>query len=115
MSRRSVAARRPGGDIVSGSAHTSETARLIAEPGELEGIVPIALPRDHPKWARDRFTVSQATKALIDRIKPVAIKVFGFWDHRVHRLAVESGTIEIDMSGSYRCETSLPALEKRLT
>jgi hypothetical protein len=97
VSRRAAGVRRgAGSEIVTGT----------------DGSIPVALPRDHPKWARDRFTISAATKAFIDRLKPVAIRVFGFWDHRAHHLAFEHGTIEIDASGSYRCETSTPALEK---
>jgi hypothetical protein len=114
VSKRSGALRRAvAGGGVSEPAHSAELARLGGDAREVDPISEIALPRDHPKWARDRFTVSGATKALIDRVKPIAIRVFGFWDHRVHRLALDRVTIEIDAGGSYRCDSPPLALEKR--
>jgi len=112
VSKRSSVVRRSAG-AVGELAQSAETARLGTDAREIDPVSEISLPRDHPRWLRDRFTVSAATKALIDRLKPVVIRVFGFWDHRVHRLALDSVTLEIDASGSYRCDSPPLALEKR--
>jgi hypothetical protein len=114
MSKRAGVVRRLGGETVAGLARSAEAAPLSGEVGELESSGAIVLPRDHPKWVRDRFTITAATKAWLGRIKPIVIRVFSFWDHRVHRLTTEDGTIEIDVSGSYRSDSSPSALEKRL-
>lgn len=114
MSKRAGVVRRLGGETVTGLAGSAEAAALSAEVGELDASGAIVLPRDHPKWMRDRFTITAATKAWLGRIKPIVIRVFSFWDHRVHRLTTEDGTIEVDVSGSYRCDSSPLALEKRL-
>jgi hypothetical protein len=106
--RRALAGGAPGA-----LAQAAETAALASEVRDPDHVAEIALPRDHPKWARDRFTLSATTKAWLDRIRPVAIRVFGFWDHRAHRLALEGATIEIDVSGSYRSDCPPRALDKR--
>jgi hypothetical protein len=105
VSKRSV--RRTGpADIIAGLTHASEAKQIATATGEVETTPEVTLPRDHPKWMRDRFTISAATKALLDRLAPLAIAVFGFWDHRVHRVSIGEGAIEIDVSGSYRYERS---------
>ena len=103
MSRRTSVVRRSVSSDVAGLAQTAEARPLSADVHELEAPSEISLPRDHPRWQRDRFTISAATKALIDRLRPIAIRVFGFWDHRTHRIDLENATIEIDPCGSYRC------------
>ena len=102
MSKRTGLVRRAGS--APASARTSEAAETRSADGftDTEDIAAIALPRDHPKWLRDRFVVSSATKALLATLRPLAIAVFGFWDHRVHRLEMETATIAIDDSGAYR-------------
>ncbi|MBD5655895.1 MAG: hypothetical protein IAI50_12050 [Candidatus Eremiobacteraeota bacterium] len=111
MSRRSV--RRAGAaDVVAGLAQASETKPATTATGDVESTPEVTLPRDHPKWMRDRFTISVATKALLDRLAPLAIRVFGFWEHRIHRVSVGDGAIEIDVSGSYRYDRAASTLEK---
>lgn len=110
MSRRTALVRRTTAGVAS-PAPASELAKLANDVRDVDATSEIILPRDHPRWLRDRFTVSSATKALIDRIAPIVIRVFGFWDHRVHHIAVESGTIDIDMSGSYRCNAHAEPLK----
>jgi hypothetical protein len=103
VSKRTEIVRRLDGSIATPRSHeateTQSTADVIAD---IEGIGEIALPHGHPKWLRDRFVVSSTTKALLGRLKPFAIRLFGFWDHRTHRLSIEDGTILIDDSGAYR-------------
>ena len=89
-------------------AHVAEQA--AAAP---EHIVPAAsdaefdgslLPRDHPKWAKDALTISQRARDLIARLRPVAIMVLTFWDHRVRSAIVGGNRIGIDAAGTYRLE-----------
>jgi hypothetical protein len=102
MSKRAISLRRIAPADLGSTESLSEARPLATDVGELDAAPEIALPRDHPRWARDRFTVSAATKALVDRIKPLALRVFGFWDHRVHRLTLDDATIGVDACGSYR-------------
>ena len=60
------------------------------------------LPRDHPKWVKDTLTVSGRARALIARLKPLAVRIFGFWDHRIRNIAVGGLKVGVDASGSYR-------------
>lgn len=60
------------------------------------------LPRDHPKWVRDTLSVSSRAKDLVARLKPVAVRILGFWDHRVRTAVVAGLRVAIDPSGSYR-------------
>jgi hypothetical protein len=114
VSKRSGIVRRAGGaESELALTRSAEAASLTGDVRETDHASEIVLPRDHPKWLRDRFTLSATTKAWLDRIRPVAIRVFGFWDHRTHRLALEGATIEIDTCGSYRSDSPPRPLEKR--
>jgi len=79
----------------------SEPVVLPAAQAELETTL---LPRDHPKWVKDALTVSTRARELIARLKPVAVRILGFWDHRVRAAVVAGMRIAIDPSGSYRAE-----------
>jgi hypothetical protein len=103
MSKRTGLVRR-GAAAAAGAEGASQARALANDVADLDAAPEIGLPREHPRWARDRFTVSAATKALIDRLKPLALRVFGFWDHRVHSLALDEATIGIDACGSYHRE-----------
>ncbi len=113
MSKRTAPARRPNLGTAPALAQPAEAAPVASEAADLESIAEIALPREHPKWAKDRFTISAATKRWLDRITPVVIRVFGFWDHRVHRLPLDGVTIEVDVSGSYRSDSLPRSLDNR--
>jgi hypothetical protein len=39
---------------------------------------------------------------LLAKIKPIAIRVVAFWEHRVRSVAVAGGRVSVDASGSYR-------------
>jgi hypothetical protein len=41
---------------------------------------------------------------LIARLRPVAVRILGFWDHRIRSAFVAGTRISIDPSGSYRME-----------
>ena len=63
-----------------------------------------ALPREHPKWVRDAVAVSQRARALVDRLRPVLVRVLTFWDHRAYSVTIGTRRLSIDFSGSYRLE-----------
>jgi hypothetical protein len=114
MSKRGSIMRRAGAQTsVAGSSPSAAAARSVGKVADPEATGEIALPRDHPKWTRDRFTISATTKALLERIKPAIVRVLSFWDHRTHRLAIDGATIEVDQTGSYRCDSRTLDIEKR--
>jgi hypothetical protein len=63
---------------------------------------PATLPRDHPAWQRDVLAVSSRVRAIIARMRPVAVRVLTFWDHAVRRVLVAGRSVEVDPSGCYR-------------
>ena len=63
-----------------------------------------ALPNDHPAWMRDTVSISQRTRALLTKLKPVAVRVIAFWEHRVRSIFVAGAKLSVDTSGSYRLE-----------
>ncbi|MDB5073491.1 MAG: hypothetical protein JWM87_4602 [Candidatus Eremiobacteraeota bacterium] len=63
---------------------------------------PPTLPRDHPAWQRDVLAVSARVRAILGRMRPVAIRVLTFWDHVVRRVSVGGRHLEVDPSGCYR-------------
>ena len=71
--------------------------------GDLDApdLVP-SLPQDHPAWQRDVLSISSRARALIAAIRPYAVKVLNFWDHRFRDIAIGARTLIIDPSGSYR-------------
>jgi hypothetical protein len=77
-------------------------AHIVPAVGESESEA--LLPRDHPKWARDAVTISQRGRELIARLRPIAVRILTFWDHRVRSVQVGFGRVCIDPSGSYRLE-----------
>jgi hypothetical protein len=62
------------------------------------------LPRDHPRWKNDALTVSQRARAMFQKLKPVAIRVVQFWEHRVRSISIGNRTLSVDASGSYRLQ-----------
>ena len=63
-----------------------------------------ALPSDHPAWMRDTLSLSQRARALLGNIKPVAIRVVTYWEHRLHAIVIGGRRVGIDASGSYRLD-----------
>lgn len=62
------------------------------------------LPRDHPKWVRDSLAVSHRARRLIASLRPIALRILSFWDHRLRAVAVRGRTLSLDSSGSYRID-----------
>ena len=102
MSKRTGIVRRLGGIGTTPPSPQASEPQGIPDAHDLEAMSEIALPRDHPKWLRDRFVVSASTNNLLAKLKPFVIRLLGFWDHRIHRLSLEDGTILVDDSGAYR-------------
>jgi len=63
-----------------------------------------ALPSDHPRWMRDTLSISQRARALLTKIKPVAVAVISYWEHRIKRIVIGGQSLCVDQSGSYRLE-----------
>jgi hypothetical protein len=80
-------------------------AEPIAVPALTEaGFDAPALPHGHPEWVKDALSVSQRARSLIARLRPVVIRAFTFWDHRVRSILVGSRRVSVDAGGSYRVE-----------
>lgn len=62
------------------------------------------LPREHPKWVKDALAVSQRARQIISGLRPVVVRVLGFWDHHVRSIAIGGRELSVDISGSYRLE-----------
>lgn len=61
-----------------------------------------SLPSDHPSWQRDVLSISTRARALIATLRPLAIKVLSFWDHRFGDITIGARTFGVDPSGCYR-------------
>ncbi len=62
------------------------------------------LPNDHPAWARDVVSLSQRARALFATLRPIVLKVFTAWEHRVRSIMVGGRTLSIDAGGCYRVD-----------
>ena len=62
------------------------------------------LPADHPAWARDVVSISQRARELFARLRPIAIRIFSAWEHRVRSIFVAGRRLSIDASGCYRAD-----------
>ncbi len=62
----------------------------------------LLLPGDHPAWQRDVLSLSARARAVIATLRPLALRVLSFWDHRIREVTLGSRTLSIDPCGSYR-------------
>lgn len=62
------------------------------------------LPRDHPQWVRDTISISSRARSLLERLRPIAVRVYSFWDHALRSLTLGGRTLSVDPSGSYRLD-----------
>jgi len=81
-------------------ANPLAVAPVNADPDERWG--GHSLPNDHPAWMHDTLSISGRARAMLERIKPVAVRVVAFWEHRVRSIAISGGKLSVDASGSYR-------------
>lgn len=82
------------------AANPDPVAALVSD-AELE--TPL-LPRDLPRWAKDMLAISARTRALLANLKPIAVRIFTFWDHHVRSIVVAGRRLSIDISSSYRLD-----------
>jgi hypothetical protein len=95
---------------------SDENASVLAlqvEAGRSEAVVPAVaegeletalLPRDHPRWVKDAVAVSQRAREIIAKLRPIAIRVLSFWDHRIRSIVVGNVCVSVDPSGCYRVD-----------
>jgi hypothetical protein len=79
----------------------SEAVVPVVAEAELETAL---LPRDQPRWAKDAVAVSQRAREIIARLRPAAVRVLCFWDHRIRAVGVGDRRVQVDPSGCYRCD-----------
>lgn len=76
----------------------------VAQPVASAELETSLLPQDHPPWVRDALSVSNRAKDVIARLKPIAVRVLTYWDHRIRNIFVGGARVSIDPSGCYRSE-----------
>jgi hypothetical protein len=62
------------------------------------------LPHDHPRWVKDALFVSQRAREVLAKLRPVAVQVLSFWDHRIRSIVVGDRRVHVDPSGCYRAD-----------
>jgi hypothetical protein len=84
-----------------GATRSEAVVPVVAET-ELETTL---LPHDQPRWVKDAIAVSQRARELIANLRPVAVRVLSFWDHRIRSIVVGDWCVSVDASGCYRIES----------
>ena len=82
-------------------ASRSEAIVAAVQEAELETAL---LPYDHPRWVKDALAVSQRARELLAKLRPVAVKVLCFWDHRIRSIVIGDRRVQVDPSGCYRTD-----------
>ena len=54
------------------------------------------LPHDQPRWVKDAVAVSQRARELIASLRPAAVRVLCFWDHRIRSIVVGDRCVGVD-------------------
>jgi hypothetical protein len=83
-----------------GASRSEAVVPVVAE-AELETAL---LPHDQPRWVKDAVAVSQRARELISKLRPAAVHVLCFWDHRIRSIVVGDRRVQIDASGCYRAD-----------
>lgn len=99
---RRIEGERPSETLASGLAQIEGERAVPAIAGHDDAFDATFLPRDHPPWNKDTLTISQRARELIGRLRPIAIRVLSFWDHRIRTVSIGHARLSIDASGSYR-------------
>lgn len=81
----------------------SRSEPIVPAVGEAE-LETGLLPQDQPRWVKDAVAVSQRAREIIAKLRPAAVRVLSFWDHRIRSIAVEGRLVRVDASGSYRAD-----------
>lgn len=87
--------------VVAAGAQTNRSQAVVPVVAEAE-LETALLPNDHPRWVRDAVAVSQRARELIAKLRPVVIRVFAFWDHRIRSIMVAGQSVVVDPAGCYR-------------
>lgn len=83
------------------AAARSEAVTAVAEAEHETAL----LPRDHPRWVKDAIAVSQRAREIVAKLRPIALGVLSFWDHRIRCIVVADRRIAVDASGCYRVDS----------
>ncbi|HEX3670395.1 MAG TPA: hypothetical protein VHT92_01690 [Candidatus Cybelea sp.] len=83
-------------------ASRSEAVVPVVAEAELETTL---LPHDQPRWVKDAVAVSQRAREIIARLRPAAVHVLSFWDHRIRAIVVGDRRVAVDASGCYRTDS----------
>lgn len=83
-----------------GASRSESVVPVVAE-AELETAL---LPHDQPRWVKDAVAVSQRAREIIARLRPAAVHVLSFWDHRIRAIVVGDRLVQVDASGCYRTD-----------
>ena len=84
-----------------GASRSEAVVPVVAE-AELETTL---LPHDQPRWVKDAVAVSQRAREIIARLRPAAVHVLSFWDHRIRAIVVGERRVAVDASGCYRADS----------
>jgi hypothetical protein len=83
-----------------GTSRPEAVVPVVAE-AELETAL---LPHDQPRWVKDAVAVSQKARELIAKLRPAAVHVLSFWDHRIRAIVIGDRRVAVDASGCYRID-----------
>lgn len=89
--------------LLAGVRESVQSEPVVAPVAQTEHEAPL-LPHDHPPWVKDTLRVSQRAKEILARLRPIALRILTFWDHRIRTMSISGRRISIDPSGSYRAE-----------
>jgi hypothetical protein len=82
-------------------AARSQAVVPVMPQAELETTL---LPHDQPRWVKDAVAVSQRARDIVAKLRPVAMHVLSFWDHRIRIIVVAGRAVRVDASGCYRSD-----------
>ncbi len=83
-----------------GASRSESVVPVVAET-ELETALS---PHEQPRWVKDAVAVSQRARELIGKLRPAAVHVLSFWDHRIRAIVIGERRVAVDASGSYRAD-----------
>lgn len=90
---------------------SAATVPLQVGTSRSEAVVPVVpdaeletglLPHDQPRWIKDAVAVSARAREIIGKLRPAAVRVLCFWDHRIRAVVIGDRRVVVDASGCYR-------------
>ena len=88
-------------DDASGTVAAQAPIAVSTPATAFEDEVP-SLPAGHPTWQRDALSVSSRARAILETLRPLAVRVLTFWDHAMRSVRIGARSVEVDPSGCYR-------------